>query len=102
MFIRRSAQFLVAAGLVYAQQLPPVTFNGTIHGVSKNQITIENADGNLQDFDINRKTRVLLDKKQISAEDLHDGESVTVEARQEMMGRFLLAITITAHGKPKE
>jgi hypothetical protein len=92
--------FLVSSGLVFAQ-IPLATFNGTVHGVSKKQITIESAEGNLVDFEINRKTRVTLNKKQISPEDLHTGDPVTIEAKQEMV-RFLVAVTITAHEKPKD
>jgi hypothetical protein len=36
-----------------------------VHGVSNKLITIENGEGNLVDFEINRKTRVLRDKKPI-------------------------------------
>lgn len=92
--------FLLASVLVFAQ-IPLATFNGTVHGVSKKRITIENAEGNLLDFEINRKTRVMLNKKQISPEDLHSGDPVTIEAKQEMV-RFLVAVTITAHEKPKD
>jgi hypothetical protein len=91
---------LVGTALVLAQ-IPLATFNGTVHGVSKKQITIENAEGNLLDFEINRKTRVMLNKKQIAPEDLHTGYPVTIEAKQEMV-RFLVAVTITAHEKPKD
>jgi len=54
----------------------------------------------LVDFEINRKTRVLRDKKEVSPKDLATGDSVTVEVRQEYQ-RLLLAITICG-GRPKE
>jgi hypothetical protein len=92
--------FLVA-GLLVAQKIPPATFNGTIHAVSGKQITIENEDGNLLDFEINRKTRLVRGDTQISASDLVNGEAVTIEARQEM-GRFLVAVSVTAHPKAKD
>jgi hypothetical protein len=91
--------FLVA-GLLLAQKIPPATFNGTVHGVSKKQITIENEAGNLLDFEVNRKTRLLRGKTPISASDLENGEAITIEARQEM-GRFLVAVSVTAREKEK-
>ena len=89
------------AGLLSAQKLPPATFSGTVHGVSSKQITIENADGNLLDFEINRKTHILREKKRVPADQLETGDIVTIEARQEM-GRFLVAVSITAQAKPKD
>jgi hypothetical protein len=97
----RIVALFVVAGVLLAQKIPPATFTGTVHGVSKKQITIENEDGNLLDFDINRKTRVMRGETQISAEDLESGEAVTIEARQ-VMGRFLVAVSVTARPKTKE
>jgi hypothetical protein len=97
----RIVALFVVAGVMLAQKIPPATFNGTVHGVSKKQITIENEDGNLLDFDINRKTKVMRGKTPISAEDLASGEPVSIEARQ-VMGRFLVALSVTAQPKPKE
>lgn len=91
----------VVAGLLLAQKIPPATFNGTVHAVSKKQITIENDSGNLLDFDINRKTRLMRGQTPITPSDLENGEAVTIEARQEM-GRFLVALSITAQPKTKE
>jgi Cu/Ag efflux protein CusF len=98
MFMRLVA-VLIAVGLVAAGQvaLPVATFSGTVHGVSSKKITIENSDGNLVDFDVNRKTRVMRGKKEISISNLATGDSVTIEARQER-ARFALiltAVTIT-------
>ena len=99
MFMRLVA-LLVAVGLLAGQQvaLPVATFSGTLHGVSSKRITIENSDGNLVDFDVNRKTRVMRGKKEISISNLATGDAVTIEARQER-ARFALiltAVTITA------
>jgi hypothetical protein len=97
----RIVALIVVAGALMAQKIPPATFNGTVHGVSKKQITIENEDGNLLDFDINRKTRVMRGKTQISVADLESGEPVSIEALQ-VMGRFLVAVSVTAQPKTKE
>jgi len=97
----RSVVVFLVAGLLLAQKIPPATFHGIVHGVSKKQITIENEDGNLLDFDINRKTRLMRGQTQISPSDLENGEPVTIEARQEM-GRFLVAVSITAQPKSTE
>ena len=97
----RWAVVFLVAGLLLAQKIPPATFHGIVHGVSKKQITIENEDGNLLDFDINRKTRLMRGTAQISPLDLENGEPVTIEARQEM-GRFLVALSITAQPKSTE
>jgi len=70
-------------------------------GSRTNRSPIENESGNLLDFDINRKTRLMRGKTQISPSDLENGEPVTIEARQEM-GRFLVALSITAQPKSTE
>ena len=94
MFVRMLV--LLACGLaVSGQKIPLATFVGKVHGVSSKQITIENPDGNLVDFEINRKTRVMRGKKQIAVTELTTGDAVTIEARQEV-ARFLIAVTITA------
>ncbi len=91
---------LLGALLAGAQtpKLPPATFSGTVHGVSNKQITIETAEGNLLDFDINHKTKILRGKKQIATSELDTGDKVTIDAREEM-GRFLIALVITAQSK---
>jgi hypothetical protein len=91
--------FLVFGLLAAAQtKIPLASFSGTVHGVSNKQITIETSEGNLVDFDINRKTRLLRGKKEITPSDLETGDSVTIEARQEF-GKFLIAVVITAQPK---
>src|SRR5258708_33859774 len=101
MFMRLVA-LLMAVGLLAGQQvaLPVATFSGTLHGVSGKRITIENSDGNLVDFDVNRKTRGMRGKKEISISNLATGDAVTIEARQERarVARILTAVTITAQG----
>jgi hypothetical protein len=91
---------LVLFGLLAAAQtkIPLASFSGTVHGVSNKQITIETAEGNLVDFDVNKKTRILRGKKTIAPSDLETGDSVTIEARQEF-GEFLIAVVITAQPK---
>ena len=95
----RLIALLFVCSLVFSQKLPLATFNGTIHGASSKHITIETAEGNLVDFDINKKTRVMRGKKEISASELATGDAVTIEARQEML-EFLIAVTITVQPKP--
>src|SRR5882762_6287330 len=99
MFIKLVA-LLIGVGLLSGQQvpLPLATFSGTVHGVSNKRITIENPDGNMVDFEVNRKTRVMRGKKESSISKLATGDSVTIEAQQER-ARFALiltAVTITA------
>jgi hypothetical protein len=101
MWLRFAIALLVATGLLFGQKIPPASFSGTVHGVSSKQITIEKEDGNLLDFDIDRKTRIVRGDKKISATDLESGEVVTIEAR-EVMGKFLIAMTITAQPKSKD
>jgi hypothetical protein len=91
--------FLVAT-LAIGQPLL-ATFNGAVHGVSKKQITIETLEGNLLDFDITKKTRVMRGNKQIAPEDLQTGDSVTIEAKQEKV-QYLIAVTITARARSKK
>src|SRR5260370_2950860 len=89
---------LIAAG----ETVPLATFTGKVHGVSSKQVTIENPDGNLVDFEINRKTRVMRGKKQITQSDLATGETVTIEARQERSAFFVMArlIAVTIAVRP--
>lgn len=77
-----------------SSQIPPANFSGKVHDLSKKQITIETPEGNLLDFDINKKTKVLRGNKEISPQDLQMGDSVTIEAREEF-GKYLIAVTIT-------
>jgi hypothetical protein len=100
MLFRLLSAALLAALLIGAQtvRLPPATFSGTVHAISGKQITIETAEGNLLDFDINRKTKIMRGKKQIEASDLETGDTVTIDAREEM-GKFLVALVITAQPK---
>jgi hypothetical protein len=104
----RASLVLVAATMLITGmligQLPLAIFNGTVHGVSKKQITIESEGGNLVDFDINRKTKVMRGKTEIKPEDLMSGDIVTIQARQEML-KFLIAVVITVQTpatQPKE
>jgi len=100
MVLRLLSVVLLTAFLISAQtaHVPPGTFSGTVHGVSNKQITIETSEGNLLDFDINRKTKIMRGKKQIAASDLDTGDTVTIDAREEM-GKFLIALVITAQPK---
>lgn len=84
---------------ILAAEVPLANFNGTVHGVSKKQITIESAEGNLVDFEINRKTKVMRGKTEIKPEELMSGDQVTIQARQEML-KFLVAVVITVQTPP--
>jgi hypothetical protein len=90
------ARLIAILGLasLAAAQVALADFTGVVHGVSKKQITIESAEGNLIDFEINRKTKVMRGKKEIQPEDIMSGDQVTIEARQEML-KFLVAVVIT-------
>ena len=77
-----------------AGQVPVANFTGTVHDISKKQVTIDTGDGNLLDFEINRKTKVMRAKKEIKAEEIMTGDQVIIEGRQEML-RFFVAVVIT-------
>ena len=100
MLLRLLSIVLLGSFLIGAQtaHLPPATFSGTVHRVSSKQITIETSEGNLLDFDINRKTKIMRGKKEITAADLDTSDTVTIDAREEM-GKFLIALVITAQPK---
>jgi hypothetical protein len=95
----RLAGVLLLGTLLTADKLPLANFNGTVHSISKKQITIASAEGNLIDFEINRKTKVMRGKTEIKADDIMSGDEVTIEARQEML-QFLVAVVITVHAPP--
>jgi hypothetical protein len=94
---------LALAAALFAQKIPPAEFNGTVHGVSKNHIVLETAEGNLVDFDVNGKTRIMRGKKKIELQDLRTGEPVTIGASQEpsFTQAYLMALTITVPEKAK-
>jgi hypothetical protein len=87
-------QMPTQARQIAAAQVPLANFTGTVHDISKKQVTIDTGDSNLLDFEINRKTKVMRAKKEIKAEEILTGDQVTVEGRQEMV-RFLVAVVIT-------
>jgi preprotein translocase subunit YajC len=100
-FLTRFLSAIMLLGALLAgQHVPLANFSGAVHGVSKKQITIENADGNLIDFEINRKTKVMQGKKEIAPEEIMSGDQVTIQARQEML-QFLVAVIITVQPPPK-
>jgi hypothetical protein len=95
---------LSAAALLFAilsAEVPLATFTGTVHAISKKQITIENSDGNLVDFEINRKTKVMRGKKEIQVEDIMSGDQVSIDSRQEML-QFLVAVVIRVQAPVKD
>ena len=92
------AAFAIVTAL-QAAEVPLANFSGAVHGVSNKQITIENAEGNLVDFDINRKTKVLRGKTEIKPEEIMSGDQVTIEARQVML-KFLIAVVIRVQPPP--
>jgi DNA/RNA endonuclease YhcR with UshA esterase domain len=89
---------VLLAALALAQ-VPLANFSGTVHAISKKQVTIDTGDGNLLDFEINRKTKVMRAKKEIKPDDIMTGDQVTIEGRQEML-KFLVAVTITVQPPP--
>jgi len=91
---------LFTCAALLSSQIPPASFSGTVHDVSKKQITIETPEGNQLDFDINKKTQILRDKKAISSEDIQTGDVVTIDAREEF-GKYLIAVRITVGRRAK-
>jgi len=93
--LRGSAILLLATLLtaLAAAQIPLANFSGAVHDISKKQITIDTGDGNLLDFEINRKRKVMRGKKEIKPEEIMTGDQVTIEGRQEML-KFLVAVVI--------
>lgn len=102
MIFRRLGLLLAFATLLLSQKVPLATFTGTVRTASNKRITIENQEGNLLDFDITGKTRVLRDKKKIRPDDLKTGDQVTIEAHEEIreLGQYLVADIITLMPAP--
>ncbi len=92
---------LLLIAVLATAQIPLANFAGTVHGISKKQLTLENQEGNLLDFEINRKTKVMRGKNEIKIEDIMSGDQVSIQARQEML-KFLVAVTITVQTPPKD
>jgi hypothetical protein len=102
MIFRRLGLLLLFAALLAAQKVPLATFTGTVRSASNKRITIENQEGNLVDFDITGKTRVMRAKKKIRPEDLKSGDEVTIEAHEEIriLGQYLVADIINVMPPP--
>jgi hypothetical protein len=96
--LRITGAALLLATLLTAQ-VALANFSGSVHNISRKQITIQSVGGNLVDFDINRKTKVMRGKAEIKPEDVMPGDEVTIEARQEML-KFLVAVVITVRTPP--
>lgn len=92
---------LLLLSAVIAAEVPLGNFTGVVHGVSKKQITIENPDGNLIDFAIDHKTKIVHGKKEIQAEGIMPGDEVTIEARQVML-TYLIAVVIHVQSPPND
>jgi DNA/RNA endonuclease YhcR with UshA esterase domain len=90
----RALLLAVLLAALATAQVPLANFSGTVHDISKKQVTIDTGDGNLLNFEINRKTKVMRAKKELKPEDIMTGDQVTIEGRQEML-KFLVAVTIT-------
>jgi hypothetical protein len=87
---------VLALGLLFqSKSIPLAQFSGKIHGVTKKEVTIDTDEGNVVDFAVNRKTRVERSGKAIQVTDLKTGDTVAIEARQELLG-YLVAVTIKA------
>jgi DNA/RNA endonuclease YhcR with UshA esterase domain len=97
----RAAGHLLLLAALAAAQVALANFSGAVHAISKKQITIDTGDGNLLDFEINRKTKVLRGKREIKPEEIRSGDQVTIEGRQEML-RFFVAVVITVQAPPKD
>lgn len=97
MMFRRLGFLLALATLLAAQKVPLATFTGTVRSASNKQISIENQEGNLLDFDLTGKTRLMNGKKKIRPEDLKPGDQVNIEAHEEirLRGQYLVADVIT-------
>jgi len=94
-----SVASVVVFALLFQASLPLAHFSGTLHGVTKKAITVETEEGNVVEFSITKKTRIERGGKTVSTADLKTGDSVTVEAKREILG-YLLAVTIAATVKP--
>ncbi len=104
MILRGLGILLLFSALLAAQnkKVPLANFTGAVRSASNKRITIENQEGNLVDFDITGKTRVMSGKKKIRPADLKSGDEVTIEAHEEIreLGQYLVAEIITVMPPP--
>ena len=87
---------LLALGmLLQSNAIPLAHFSGRVHGVTKKEITLDTEEGNVVEFAVNRKTRAERSGKTIPITDLKTGDSVVIDARQELLG-YLVAVVVKA------
>ncbi len=72
---------------------------GTITSLTKSDLGIQADNGNVLSFSILHKTRFVKDGKTIKRSDLHNGETVTIQAAEDPTGHPA-AVTVTL-GKPQ-
>lgn len=90
-FARIAALLIVfAVGAAAQLDVPkvPAYFNGTIHTITKKEITLDRGDGNVMAFSITRKTRFLKDGREVKWSGFHQGDDVSLQSEEDFPGHF--------------
>jgi len=95
--VRRGRRSADASDNPSASTLEAV-FVGTVNSVTKSDLQIQADNGNVLSFSILHKTRFMKDGKSIKRTDLHNGDTVTIQAGEDPTGHPA-AMTVT-FGKP--
>ena len=100
--------FLVVAGATAIAQanktpdVPLATFTGSVRIIDAKALTIDVAEGNTLEFICTRKTRYYDGSKKIKASAINPGDTVTVEARPDLLLKPEAVIVHLEHPKPAE
>ncbi len=66
----------------------PAELHGSIHTISKKEITLNRGDENVMPFSITRKTRFVKDGKEVKWKAFQRGDDVTIQAEENFPGHF--------------
>ncbi len=86
--------FALCAFAQYDEPMPlkvpgiPAELHGSIHTISKKEITLDRGDQNVMPFSITHKTRFLKDGKEVKWKAFHHGDEVTIQALEDFPGHF--------------
>ena len=86
--------FALCAFAQYDEPMPlkvpgiPAELHGTIHTISKKEITLNRGDQNVMPFSITHKTRFFKDGKEVKWKAFQPGDGVTIQALEDFPGHF--------------
>ncbi len=99
--------FAVAAFAQYDEPMPlnapkiPAVLHGSIHTISKKEVTLDRGDENVMAFSIGRKTRFVKDGKDVKWKAFQRGDEVTIQAEEDFPGHFNALVVTNRRQAPQ-